>query len=151
MKGPSIEETLSELGTIFVKEMKSLIKLNGKFATGELYNSVKSKVFKDQKEVYHLEIDYIYYGLFIDQGRRPGMKQPPLKDILAWCRLKGLPDDAAFPIARKIGQKGFKGIHFTKPFENDMVVIKRIVNEMGEEFQNDALEKILRDEKYFKK
>ena len=44
-----------------------------------------------------------------------------------WCRLKGIPESAAFPIAKKIGEKGYKGINFTKPYYDDIKIIKEIL------------------------
>ena len=116
MSDARLLEDLTGIAVGIVKEMKNIIKLNGAFATGNLYNSVKYKVYKDKSEKFHLDVDYVYYGLWIDMGRKPG-KQPPLREIQEWCRIKGIPQEAAFPIARKIGRFGFKGINFTKPFE----------------------------------
>jgi fructose-1,6-bisphosphatase/inositol monophosphatase family enzyme len=42
---------------------------------------------------------------YVEQGRSPG-KQPPLNRIMEWCVARGIPKEAAFPIARKIGQFG---------------------------------------------
>ena len=150
MSDTRLLEDLTAIAVGIVKEMKNIIKLNGAFATGNLYNSVKYKVYKDKSEKFHLDVDYVYYGLWIDMGRKPG-KQPPLRDIQEWCRIKGIPQEAAFPIARKIGLFGFKGINFTKPFENDQDVVAKILKEMGKDFADDAVEQILRDVKYFDK
>lgn len=38
-------------------------------------------------------------------GRAPG-KQPPIKAIQQWCKVKGIDVNAAYPIAKAIGQKG---------------------------------------------
>ena len=143
-----VEKTLAELGGQIVKEMKALIKLNGSFASGELYNSVKSRAFVDQKNVYHLEVDYIYYGLFVDKGTKPG-HMPPLDDIRRWCMLKGIPLDRADEIQEGIFKRGTKARPFTTPFTRDSEVINKIIKEMGKEFANDAKEKIMRDAKYF--
>jgi hypothetical protein len=150
MSDTRLLEDLTYIAVDIVKQMKNIIKLNGAFATGNLYNSVKYKVYKDKSEKFHLDVDYVYYGLFIDMGRKPG-KQPPLRDIQEWCRIKGIPQEAAFAIARKIGRFGFKGINFTKPFENDQDVVAKIMREMGKDFADDAVEQILRDVKYFDK
>lgn len=143
-----VEKTLAQLGEQIVKEMKALIKLNGSFASGGLYNSVKSRAFKDQKDVYHLEVDYIYYGLFVDKGTRPGHR-PDLESIREWCRLKGIPQDRAGAIAEGIFKRGTKAHPFTTPFSRDSKVIGKIIEEMGKKFAEDAEEKIMRDAKYF--
>lgn len=143
-----VEKTLAELGGQIVKEMKALIKLNGSFASGELYNSVKSKAFVDKNNVYHLEVDFIYYGMFVDKGTRPG-HMPNIDDIRRWCMLKGIPVDRAGGIAHNIFKRGTKAHPFTTPFTRDSDVINKIITEMGKEFANDAKEKIMRDAKYF--
>ena len=160
MSDQKLLEDLAHIAGDIVKQMKSIIKLNGAFATGNLYNSVKYKVYKDKNEQFHMDIDYVYYGLEIDQGRKPG-KQPPYRDIQEWCRIKGIPKEAAFPIMRKIGKVGWTKkrpgpnqsgwINFTKPFEDDQVVVGKILREMGKDFANDAVEQILRDVQYFDK
>lgn len=142
---------LTGIAVDITKEMKSIIKLNGAFASGRLYDSVKYKVYKDRQEVYHMEFDYVYYGLWVNYGRKPSNKMPPLNDIREWCRLKGIPEEAAFPIAKKIKEFGFKGINFTKPFETDVEVVKQIMSEMGQKFADDFVEQTLRDVKYFDK
>jgi len=161
MAEESTIETLTAIAEAISKEMKSIIKLNGAFASGTLYDSVKYKVFKDRSEVYHMEFDYVYYGLFINYGRKPSSKMPPLNDIREWCRLKGIPQDAAFPIAKKIQKEGWTmkrpgpgksgWIDFTKPFEDAQGPIKTLMSELGKKFADDFVEQTLRDVKYFDK
>ena len=150
MSEQKLLQDLTGIAVDIVKQMKSIIKLNGAFATGNLYNSIKYKAYKDKNEQFHLDVDYVYYGLWIDMGRKPGpISRAGFEDIKNWCRIKGIPQEAAFPIARKIARFGFKGINFTKPFENDQEVVGKILKEMGKDFANDAVEQILRDVKYF--
>jgi hypothetical protein len=144
----TIDKTLLGLGQQMVKEMKGLIKLNGSFASGELYNSVKARVFKDKQDVYHLEINYIYYGMFVDKGTRPG-HFPNIESIRRWCRLKNISQDAAFFIARNIFRHGTRARPFTTPWTKDSATIQKILQEMGKQFADDAEQKIIRDAKYF--
>ena len=58
----------------------------------------------------------VTHGAPVHQGRKPG-KWPPVKAIAGWVKRKGLPPEAAFPIARKIAQKGIKA----RPFLTDAV------------------------------
>lgn len=118
---------LDALGDDIVKQMKSIIKLNGKIATGRLYNTIKAETLK-QNDKYTIVISYPFYGKEVDEGRPRG-KQPPMNDIIAWTKLEGIPESAAFPIAKKIGDKGYKGINFTKPFYDDIKVIKEILTD----------------------
>ena len=125
-----ILKALNYLGESIVGDMKALIELNGSIATGWLIDSIASKVFKDKNDVYSLSFSYLFYGKFVDKGRRPG-KMPPLDDIREWARIKGIPQTAVYPIAKKIGEEGYKGINFTEPIREDIKVIKEI---MGEKF-----------------
>ena len=48
------------------------------------------------------------------KGRGAGKTQPPLSAILGWVGRHGIPDSAAFPIARAIGERGIKPNDFMK-------------------------------------
>lgn len=111
-----IKKILEQVADNLTQEMKDIIKLNGAMASGTLYNTLRAKVV-EQKDIYKIEITYPFYGKFIDEGRNPG-KMPPIKDIIEWTRLKGIPQSAAFPIAKSIGKNGYKGINFTRVIYN---------------------------------
>lgn len=136
-----IKEILQYLGNSIVGDMRALIELNGAIASGWLIDSISSKVFKNKDDVYSLSFSYLFYGKFVDRGRRPG-KMPPVDDIREWCRLKGIPQEAAWPIAVKIGREGYRGINFTEPIYEDLRVIKEI---MGEKFSNVFTKELLRN------
>jgi hypothetical protein len=95
------------------------------------------------KDKYLLTLSYPFYGKFVDEGRRPG-KMPPVKDIMEWTRLKGIPESAAYPIARKIGEKGTKGINFTEPFYDDIKVVADI---MGDAYAKYIVKELLKIQK----
>ena len=103
---------IQKLGDSLTEDMKSIIKLNGAMATGALYNKLKA-VAVESNTTYKIVISYPIQGKFIDEGRKPG-SMPPLKDIENWTRIKGIPISAAFPIAMKIKERGYKGIDFTR-------------------------------------
>lgn len=50
------------------------------------------------------------YALFVHEGTGPAVGQPPFMPpvdaIAAWARRHGIPEEAAYPIARAIGQRG---------------------------------------------
>lgn len=150
MDDASILKTLNAIGADMVKEMRGKVKLNKSYASGWLYQSFKSYAMKKTNGQFALEIDYVYYGLFVDQGRRPG-KFPPLDDIRQWCRLKGIPEDAAYPIAKKIAERGYKAKPFTTNLIDSYKTIESIMDEMGKVFSNDILKQINEDVKYFSK
>jgi hypothetical protein len=75
---------------------------NDSYASGELYESMIIEV-KDQG----LRIfvgSTSHYAPYVEYGTRPHF--PPVSAIREWCRLKGIPESAAYPIARKIAERG---------------------------------------------
>lgn len=133
---------LQSLGDDIVKDMVKIIELNGSIATGNLIKSMASKVSMSREGQYQLSFSYLKYGKWVDEGRRPG-KMPPVGDIRDWCRIKGIPQSAAFPIAKKIGERGFRGIDFTQPIGRDLKVIKEI---LGEKFSSVFAKQLLKTE-----
>lgn len=87
-----------------------------------------------------VEMDDYWY--WVDQGRKPSLKYPPLSAIAKWTRQKPLPrfrdkkgrfidnESRTFLTAKSIKEKGFKGINFITKAENE--VINELVN-LGEE------------------
>lgn len=51
------------------------------------------------------------YAPYVDKGRRPG-KMPPLDNIRQWCRVRNIPEVAAYPIALKIAREGIRPTNF---------------------------------------
>lgn len=82
--------------------------------------------------------EHLKYVLY---GRGPG-KQPPLNRIQEWCQLKGIPKQAAFPIAYNIGKFGKKPFDFLKPtlFRNLPDLRKKIGVELANELTEDLIE-----------
>jgi hypothetical protein len=136
-----IKNILNNIGEDYVDILVSEIKRKHKIASMSLINSIKYSIV-DGKVVVEAN-DYITY---IDQGRKPG-KYPNINAISKWARLKGIPQYAVFPIARKIKEKGVKPTHILSKsmtqFENlDLenkladVAIKSIENTINEKINN---------------
>lgn len=81
---------------------KSNLKQIDAYDTHELYDSVTYTTFP------RLYSAVIYspakHAPFIEFGTAPHW--PPLDKIRAWCGRKGIPESAAFPIARAISERG---------------------------------------------
>lgn len=167
-------KTLTEVALDMQRDIKKMIKLNGSYASGTLYDSVKAKALKLRDGQYSIEIDYVYYGMFVQKGRNPGKptgktfqsgkyagqpvrKLPPINDIREWTKLKGIPDTAVFPIARHIAQEGYKGKSFMKgsvdgkkvDIRQDYATIGKIIREMGAAFKSNITDQIMRDNTFF--
>ncbi|MCX5908471.1 MAG: hypothetical protein NTY64_15125 [Deltaproteobacteria bacterium] len=77
------------------------------------------------------------YGEVIEKGRRPGKAMPPPDVLISWIEKKiGVNKKEArrleFVIRRKIGQKGFPGVHmFEKTLEENMGALERIFEAAG--------------------
>lgn len=103
--------------------MKRILSSKGK-GNSRLYKQLKLIVRPKQNSI-EISTGLPDYAVFVDKGRHPG-KQPPLKSIIAWCKSKGIEKSAAFPIARKIGERGIKPTNFMKPFSQFRDLIEEL-------------------------
>lgn len=106
---------IKQLGANIIADLISKLNSMDAHASGKLQSSLNYKVQAGLTELSLLIYGEQYINA-IDKGRKAG-KQPPLKDILAWTKLKNIPEGAAYPIARKIGRAGIK----PRPFIKDIV------------------------------
>lgn len=90
------EETINEI-------VNKLLTLDAN-ASGKLMKSLTYDVREELQSII-VEIKALYYFKYVEEGRPKG-KQPPLRSIKRWCKVRGIPEKAAFPIARKIGKFG---------------------------------------------
>lgn len=105
----SVEELENELryfGESFVFGLATVLKRLDKKSSGKLINSLNSRLVTLVKGVnYRLEIYGEDYFDYVNEGRDAG-KQPPLKKIEQWTKLKGIDTKFAYPIAKRIGAFG---------------------------------------------
>lgn len=111
------KQKLKEFGKDYVKILWRELRRDGKSATGSLLNSLDYRIVEDAKSI-KIEILANDYLTWVDKGRKPG-KYPPIKAISNWAKVKGISQDAVFPIARKIFKFGIKPTN----------VIQRVVKE----------------------
>jgi hypothetical protein len=57
----------------------------------------------------------VRYGVVVERGRRPLRKWPPRAPLLRWMARHGIPAEAVFVIARKIGTAGIPARPFLEP------------------------------------
>lgn len=97
-----LEQANQATAADMVAEAQRNIRENDSIASGDLFNSIESQISPDGLTVAVGSTSK--YAPFVEFGTRPHM--PPVSAILRWCRLKGIPDKAAWPIALKIKERG---------------------------------------------
>jgi hypothetical protein len=124
----AILKRLDKFGDEIVGDIKEILRANNAIASGDLEKSIDYKVIQKEGE-YRLVITYLDYGEFVLRGRRAGAKPPPYSAIIKWTRFKGLPKEAAYPIAKSIGEKGIKPLNFLFPFFSKQNQIERFLEQ----------------------
>jgi hypothetical protein len=79
--------------------------------TGRLRASVKIEIYSNGF-ARRVGSD-LKYAPPVEHGSRPHF--PPLEPIRAWCKRKGLPESAAYPIALAISKRGTPAMPFLYP------------------------------------
>jgi hypothetical protein len=147
-----IEKYLNQYGKDMVEAMKQVLRDKGKSDTN-IFNYLNYEVFDGEGGKYSHEIEFFFpdYVKWVDEGRGPYVKkpdaqssqvykdwfkdyssgkeksirkQPPIKEIKKWMVRKGIPEQYAFPIARKIGKFGIPPTNFLSPLResrNDFI------------------------------
>jgi len=125
----------------------------GRVNTGNLVNSVDVYFESDLEDgEANIVVDFgsADYWEFINYGRRPSIKYPPLQIIEAWANTKPLPrfrndlgqfvsnKTRAFLVARSIKEYGYYGINFLDKAYN------KVKNELLENASQLALEFLIR-------
>jgi hypothetical protein len=83
-------------------DAKNNVKEIDAYDTHELFNSIKYNISaKGLRVVVYSDAKH---APFIEFGTSPHW--PPIDKIRAWCGRKGIPESAAFPIARAISERG---------------------------------------------
>lgn len=108
-------KVLEQLAKEYEQSYKDKLDVHKKNASSKLYKSVVGSVrFMDNH--YQIILTLEDYWKYIDSGRRPGSKMPPINSILKWTIDKGIkPIDKsisqkslAFIISKSIAKKGIK-------------------------------------------
>lgn len=113
------DKTAKMFGQDYVKILTALLKKYDKKATGALINSLDYRIQQTAQDI-KVIIEANDYLQYVDQGRKKG-SYPPIQAISRWASVKGIPQAAVFPIARKIFTFGIKPTNViqqtTKEFE----------------------------------
>lgn len=76
------------------------------------------------------------YGIYVHSGRKPG-KMPPIDALRGWASSRNIPEEALYPIAKKIGEEGTEAQPFLDVLHRDELV--EVVYEGVEKDIYDAL------------
>lgn len=106
-----LEEALEVFGEEYIEEMAKILRKQDKIASGDLIRSLDTRVLKTGFGTsYTLKILAEEYLKYVESGRKPNSKAPPIEPIKKWARDKGIPEGLAYPIAKSIGIKGIKPV-----------------------------------------
>lgn len=118
MKFDNLENYLLEYAIQFEDKFKEKIIEHGLHATDNLYNSFSIDIEANDTN-YQVIVDVAPYLKFIESGRKPNSKFPPLNAIRGWIQAKGIVprqykgvtptnNQLAYLIGRSIAEKGVK-------------------------------------------
>jgi hypothetical protein len=140
---PNVYEVMDKYGESVVTEMEKILVKANKRATGKLISSLDYDVEEKGDGVFDLTVEYIDYGKYVQEGRRPGAKQPPIEVIIRWLRTKKYAAQKgksikakAFIVSKTISRNGIKPLNFNKPL-TDLKLSKDFANEISEAFKKD--------------
>lgn len=132
-----LKDALEELGKEYIKELAlQLLKLDKK-SSGELIRSLDSRVVETVNGLM-LEIIAADYLKYVDKGRKPGGKMPPLYILMKWVRQKPIPlkkgqtkQGVAFTIGKSISKNGIKPTNVINKTTQNILYNKKKLLEKG--------------------
>ena len=108
---PLTYKVLDDYGKSVVKEIKQNLDNTHSNATGTLKKSITYNIVFTGM-LMTVEFYMADYGKWVDEGRKPGGKMPPLKKILEWTSVRGIDSKYVWPIAKKIAEDGIRPTNF---------------------------------------
>ena len=89
----------------------ALVKDEPKVNTKKLMNSFNETAMGTSYTLLMWAEDYFVY---VDEGRKPGSKPPPVAPIKEWCIQKGIDEGLAYAIAKNIGINGIPATNISE-------------------------------------
>ena len=118
----TISDILSKWSKDKIIGMRNLLRSNNKISKGNLLDSLVVEIKKKTE----INIKFVGYGQYVDKGRRPG-SMPPISAIEDWCSIKGIPKEAAYPIAKSIERKGIPPTNFTDVIYESVAELSKLL------------------------
>lgn len=137
------DSDLKKFGDIYVKLLTVFLKKEYKYATGSLINSIDYRLQRTAEDINIMIIanDYLKY---VNDGRKPG-SYPPIQAISKWASVKGISQDAVFPIARSIFKFGIKPTNVIQKTIKE-IQTSPTLNKRLEKTLVDNIEKVVKQE-----
>jgi len=137
----TITDELQSIGNNITQRIKDELTAQGHVATGNLLNSIRAEV--SGATINGLAENY---SVFVNNRSRPhGFNQQGIEELKAWMRVKGINQDALWPIINKIKAEGTPtsgSFRFSKNGRRTDFV-SHVLNEKREELTNDVNEQLL--------
>ena len=111
-----------------------------KVATGNLVRSIDYRL-KETANMIQTTIVALDYLTYVDKGRRPGT-YPPIRPLLQWAQVKGLPEGAAYGAQKNIYRYGIKPTNVIRK-TTAMIENSRDMNRKFEQRMVDNLVKLI--------
>ncbi len=120
-KYPETDAFIRKYGSQVESEIETRLNNKGKIASGKLYESIRYEV-KEAKSEFILSFLMAEYGKYVDKGIKPSKyanstgkgtgKSKFIESLKKWCKIKGIPEGAAYPIRRSIWKYGIAPTNF---------------------------------------
>jgi hypothetical protein len=137
----TITDELQSIGNNITQRIKDELTAQGHVATGKLLNSIRADVSGATINGFAED-----YSVFVNNRSRPhGFNQQGIEELKAWMRVKGINQDALWPIINKIKAEGTPtsgSFRFSKNGRRTDFV-SHVLNEKREELTKDVNEQLL--------
>lgn len=138
-----VMEFSKDIMTLVRMVMESNVGINSKtgsntLVNSQIYKTLSVRATNDGDLIFDIILnDYLVY---IENGRRKGVKMPPVEPIVRWCKQKGIPTDNStiYLIRRAISRDGIKArpfmAHVMEEIDSEWVnVADELFNKIMEE------------------
>lgn len=143
---------LELLGTAMVREAQAEIKRRNKVASGNLLRSINYEIKQKEDGSWAFKLNTADYGRYVELGRKPGGKFPPVDKIKGWIETRGIRDRnslgkaiardkevsrLAFVIGRSIARIGIPATPIFQPLykKYSPILTKKLEEEIAEEIE----------------
>lgn len=143
----NVEAVLREYGEEVARNYKEMIVERGHNASGDLVNSVVTRVVADGR-AFEVQMDLLAYWKYLEEGTKPHW--PPRSAILRWIQVKPViprpgrdgriptQEQLAFLISRKIAREGTPATRLLEKTKDAVLPLfrQRLAEALGRDFEN---------------